>query len=159
MTKYEFISKLKAALENDLSGNSVQEHVNYYNDYISNEVRNGRSESDVIAELGDPWAIAKNIIASEDTGSNTYDEYSYTSTEEEVSNRGGYGNSYDRTSGGPKVHVFGLDKWWKKLLLVLGIIGVVMIVFSIVTGLISLLAPFILPILIISFIFKLLKKR
>jgi len=155
MTKYEFISKLKSYLEDDLNSNSVQGHVNYYSDYITSEVCSGRSESDVIAELGDPWAIAKTIIDSEGTNSNNYEEYSYTSTEEEVSRR----NARSNSSGGPKVHIFGLDSWWKKLLLILGVIGVVMIVFSIITGLISLIAPFILPILIISFVLKLFKRR
>ena len=159
MTKYEFINGLKAALENELDNNKVLENVNYYNDYIDSEIRNGRSESDVIAELGDPWAIAKTIIDSESSGSNNYEEYSYTSTEDEVSRRGGYDNSYDRASGGPKVHIFGLDSWWKKLLLILGVIGVIMIVFSIVTGIISLIAPFIVPLIIISFVLKILKKR
>lgn len=159
MTRYEFIDKLKSALENDLSGTSIQEHVNYYNDYINNEIINGRNESDIIAELGDPWAIAKTIISSEGVGCNNYEEYSYTSAQEDISNRGEYGSSYDRSSGGPKVHIFGLDSWWKKLLLILGIIGVIMIVFSIITGIISLIAPFIIPILIISFILKLFKNR
>ena len=154
MTKYEFVSKLKSTLENDLSSNSVQEHVNYYNDYITNEVCSGRSEADVIAELGDPWAIAKTIIASE-TSDSSHEEYSYTSTDDKVNNR----NTYGQSSAGPKVHVFGLDKWWKKLLLILGIIGVIMIVFSIITGIISLIAPFIVPIIIISFVLKLLKRR
>ena len=150
MTKYEFINKLKAALENDLNSHSVQEHVNYYNDYINTEIRNGRSESDVIAELGDPWAIAKNIIDMEDSGSANYEEYSYMSSDD---------SKEQRSTNGPNVHIFGLDKWWKKLLLILGVIGVIMIVFSIITGLISLIAPIIVPIIIISFIFKLIKKR
>lgn len=153
MTKYEFLSKLKTALENDLSSGSVQEHINYYNDYINSEVSDGRSESDVLTELGDPWAIAKTIIASEGVGSSNYEEYSYTSNEGKTS------FNSNKTSSEPKVHVFGLDKWWKKVLLILGIIGVVMIVFSIITGLISLIAPFIIPLFIISFILKLLKKR
>jgi len=153
MNKHEFISKLKNALENDLNSNSVQGHVNYYTDYINNEIRNGRSEAEVIAELGDPWAIAKTIIDSEGAGSSSYEEYSYTSTEDEVSRRNAHGSS----SGGPKVHVFGLDSWWKKLLLILGVIGVVMIVFSIITGLISLIAPFILPFVFITLIIRLFK--
>ena len=151
MTRYEFINKLRIALENDLNSNKVQENINYYNDYINSEIKNGRSEDEVITELGDPWAIAKTIIASEDGGSANYEDYSYVSSNRESRN--------DGTAGGPKVHVFGIDSWWKKLLLILGIIGVVMIVFSILTGLISLIAPFIIPILIISFIFKLFKKR
>lgn len=153
MTKYEFIDKLKKALENDLNTSSIQGHVNYYNDYISNEIRNGRSEAEVLTELGDPWAIAKTIIDSEGSGSTNYEEYSYTSTEEDINRRNSYGNS----SGSPKVHIFGLDSWWKKLLLILGVIGVIMIVFSIVTGIISLIAPFILPLVFITLIIRLFK--
>lgn len=157
MTKHEFIDKLKNALESDLNSSAVQEHVNYYNDYISNEIRNGRSESDVIAELGDPWAIAKNILTSADIHSDKHEEYSYTSAKEDMRGRGGYENSYDRSSANPNVHIFGLDSWWKKLLVILGIIGVVMIVFSIITGLISLIAPFVLPIIFITLILRLFK--
>ena len=51
MTKREFLDKLKKALVNDLSGSVIQENVNYYNDYITEEVRKGRRESDVIEEL------------------------------------------------------------------------------------------------------------
>lgn len=159
MTKYEFINKLKAALENDLNSHLVQEHVNYYNEYINTEIRNGRNESDVLAELGDPWAIAKTIIDSEESKSSNHEEYSYTSTEDEVGRRSDYRDAYDQATGGPKVHVFGLDSWWKKLLLIFGIIGVVMIVFSIITGLISLVAPFIIPFIIISMILKFIKRR
>ena len=159
MTRYEFINKLKSALENDLNPAAVQEHVNYYNDYISSEIRNGRSETEVIDELGDPWAIAKNIISSEGNDSSSYEEYSYTSTDQELNRHNGSGNSYGNSSGRPNVHIFGLDSWWKKLLLIFGIIGIVMIVFSIITGLVSLFAPFILPILIISFVFKLFKRK
>ena len=151
MTRHEFINGLKAALENELNSNKVLENVNYYNDYIDSEIRNGRNETDVIADLGDPWAIAKTIIDSEGTGSANYEEYSYVSPEQ---------NSYNRSSSnGPKVHVFGLDRWWKKLLLILGVIGVIMIMFSIVTGLITLVAPILVPVIIISCVLKLLKRR
>lgn len=36
----------------------------YYDNYIQEEVRKGRTEADVIAELGDPWVIARTIIDS-----------------------------------------------------------------------------------------------
>ena len=150
MTKYEFINKLQAALENELNSNKVLENVNYYNDYIDSEIRSGRIESEVIAELGDPWAIAKNIIDMEDSGSSSYEEYSYTPSDD---------SQRQRSTNEPKVHILGLDKWWKKLLLILGVIGVIMIIFSIITGLISLIAPIIIPIIVNSFIFKLIKKR
>ncbi len=75
MTKREFLDKLKKALANDLSGNVIRENVNYYNDYITEEVRKGCKESEVIEELGDPWAIAKNLITSEEIKGNTQETY------------------------------------------------------------------------------------
>ena len=62
MTKYEFLEKMRHALANDLSGPIIQENINYYDGYISDEVRKGRQEEAVIDELGDPWAIARTII-------------------------------------------------------------------------------------------------
>ena len=41
MTKREFLDKLKKALANDLSGNVIRDNVDYYNDYITEEVRKG----------------------------------------------------------------------------------------------------------------------
>ena len=52
MTREEFLKKLKEALENDLSGRIVQENVSYYESYIIEEIRKGRTESEVIEELG-----------------------------------------------------------------------------------------------------------
>ena len=62
MTKYEFLEKMRHALANDLSAPIVQENVEYYDSYISEEMRKGRSETAVTEELGDPWAIARTII-------------------------------------------------------------------------------------------------
>ena len=41
MTRMEFLQQLRQALENDLSGSVVQENVDFYNQYISDEVRKG----------------------------------------------------------------------------------------------------------------------
>ena len=150
MTKSEFLEKLRAALANDLSGSIIQENVNYYSSYISDEVRKGRSEEEVIAELGDPWAIAQTIIDSVNVQKNTG---SYDSYEPERKAR------ENKQSDGPHVYTFGFDTWWKKLLLVLGIIGVVMIVLAVISGIISLISPLIVPILIIVIIFRLLNRR
>ena len=142
MTKREFLDKLKKALANDLSGNVIRDNVDYYNDYITEEVRKGRKESEVIEELGDPWAIAKNIITSE---------------EPERQRSRTYEQGYDEESGHRGVHVFGLDTWWKKLVLLLGIIGVIVLVVAVIGGIISILAPIFVPLLILCLILKLVK--
>ncbi len=151
MTKSEFLEKLRHALANDLSGPIVQDNVRYYDSYISDEVRKGRREEDVIAELGDPWAIAKTIVESVEIQGNTQDEYGYEP----------YNQRYEQEQqkAGGHVHVFGFDTWWKKLLLILGIVGIIMVVVAVIGGLISLLAPILLPLLIIMFVIRVLGNR
>ena len=153
MTKREFLDKLKKALSNDLSGTVIQDNVSYYNDYITEEVRKGRRESEVIEELGDPWAIAKNIITSEEIKGNT--GKTYDSYEPGRQRSQSYEQDYDNESGHGGVHVFGLDTWWKKLALILGIIGIVVLVVAVIGGIISLLAPIFVPLLILCLIIRL----
>ena len=45
MNRLEFLEKLKEALEQDLGPQAVQDNVNYYNQYIMDEVRGGKAES------------------------------------------------------------------------------------------------------------------
>lgn len=75
MTREEFLKKLKEALENDLSGRIVQENVSYYESYIIEEIGKGRTEREVIEELGDPWIIARSIIEMAEGEGNTQDTY------------------------------------------------------------------------------------
>ena len=58
MTKREFLEKLRAALAEDLSGAAVQEQVAFYRQYIEDEVRKGRSEEAVTAELARVYLYA-----------------------------------------------------------------------------------------------------
>lgn len=152
MTKYEFLEKMRHALANDLSGPVVQENVNYYDSYISDEVRSGRSEAAVIEELGDPWAIARTIIESSGNAENTEnvrEEYTYGSGRQ----------VYEQRQGDRQVHVFNLGAWWKRLLLILGIVGVIMVVVAVIGGIFSLLAPILVPLLIIVFVFRIIDRN
>lgn len=152
MTGYEFVEKLKQALENDLSEADVQEQVSYYRDYIREEVRKGRTEEEVTEELGDPWAIAKNIISAEELqkeGSGGYQQYE----PEQRSRR----QRRERESG-HRVHVYGVQ-WWQILLLILGMIGIVALVIAVIGGIFTLLAPILVPLLVIIIIFRFLRRR
>ncbi len=72
MNRSEFLDKLREALENDLSGPVVRENIEYYDSYIQSEVRNGKTEQEVLDMLGDPWMIARTII---DTDENEREYY------------------------------------------------------------------------------------
>ena len=151
MTRNEFLNKLKEALANDLSGPVIQENVNYYSGYIADEVRKGRSEEEVVAELGDPWAIARTIIESLEIQGNTQEDYGYEPKRQNYDHR--------QQSGTGQVHIFGLDTWWKKLLLVLGIVGVFMLVIAVIGGIFSLLAPILVPLILVIIVFRIIGSR
>ena len=151
MTRSEFLEKLRSALGNDLSGSVIQENVDYYNNYIQEEVNKGRSETEVIEELGDPWVIARTIIDSVEGQKEvkrqrkTYDS--------------GY-EGYDQASDnyGNNVHIFKMEGW-KKVLLILGIIGVLILIIAVIGGIISLLAPIIVPVLLIIVLIQIFTNR
>lgn len=138
--------KLKSALGNDLSGSVIQENVEYYDSYIREEMSKGRTESEVTAELGDPWVIAQTIIDSAENRMRTQSQKEYSSEEERT-----YGNNRSNTG---KIYSFGLNTWWKKLLLLLAILGVVMIIGAVIGGIISFVAPVLLPVIIVLIILK-----
>ena len=148
MNQGEFLSGLREALENELSGQAVQENVQYYRDYIEEEVRNGRQEEEVLSELGDPWLIARTVIDTPNAGRGYQKaDDSYVKVKENSSNQ-------ER-----RVRVFGLDTWWKKLLALLAVVGIFMGVIAIITGILSLVLPILVPVLVIIMIVKIFSKK
>ncbi len=150
MTRREFLDGLRTALGNDLSGSVIQENVDYYNGYISDEVRKGRQEEDVIAELGDPWVIARTII---DSGQSQEEKNRY---QEDYGYETGHGIGQGETG---RVRTSGRTSWWKRLFIVLAVCGVIMIVMTVIGGIVSLLAPIIIPVIIVMFILRLFNSR
>lgn len=146
MTRREFLAKLKEALENDLSGKIVQDNLDYYSNYIIEETRKGRQEKEVIAELGDPWVIARSIIDMAGIENGT-EETSYETARSQGTDR-------QQSGENSRIHTFAFDSWWKKLLLILGILGVVLIVVTVIGGIFRILMPVILPVIVIVLVFR-----
>ena len=140
MTKNEFMIKLQEALENDLDASAVRDNINYYSNYIDDEIRKGRSEEEVLDELGDPWVIAQSVIDMS-AQKNVTEDYSgsYRSA----------GRSSERQESSYNVHSYTIGSWWQKLLLILGIIGIVLIVAAVIGGIISLVMPIVIPVLVV----------
>ena len=59
MSKREFLEVLRETLSEELSQNVVNGHIQYYDQYISDEIRKGASETEVTGRLGDPrfWKL------------------------------------------------------------------------------------------------------
>ena len=79
MTKYEFLNDLKASLTGNVSGQVINENMQYYDEYIAGEVRKGKTEGEVLDELGDPRLIARTIIDTrgDNSAQSTYADESW----------------------------------------------------------------------------------
>lgn len=131
MGKQEFLDKLRLALNGRVATEVVSDTLTYYEDYINTEVRKGSSEEEVMALLGDPRLIARTII--ETKGGETSDT----------------SQDYDR-SGEMERRGFAVPGWvWLIIILV-----IVVIVLSVVFKILSVLFPFILIFLGVSFLVR-----
>lgn len=139
MERIEFIEKLKIALSGEVNYNIINENVTYYEDYIALELQKGRSEAQILDELGDPRLLAKTIIETNKLSGSGVQEEEYTQGEEPSD----FGRKAYRTPG------------WLVVIIVLLVIGVV---FTTLTSFISFLFPILLPILIIVLVFRAIRK-
>lgn len=65
MSKQEFLDGLRRSLAGNLETCEVNEHIQYYSDYIDSQIRMGNTEEAVMASLGEPRLIAKTLIGME----------------------------------------------------------------------------------------------
>lgn len=131
MGKQEFLDKLRLALNGKVSTETVSETMAYYEDYINTEIRKGRSEEEVMASLGDPRLIARTIIETNDGES------------QDVSRE--YGEEAEA-----EPRRLAVPGWvWLIVVLVAAVV-----ILSIVFKILSVLFPFILVILVVSFFIK-----
>ena len=78
MNREEFITKLQHALAGGMSAGQVAEHVRYYREYIDSEIRRGKTEAEVLAQLGDPRLLARSIVdAGKRAGTAYGSDYEY----------------------------------------------------------------------------------
>lgn len=100
MDKAQFLEILGQKLSEELPRNRVISNLQYYESYIDGAVRAGKSEREVLEELGDPYMIAHTILDTE-TGEAFYEQQFaedavYTQTETTFSEKDG---SYTAEAG------------------------------------------------------------
>ncbi|MCQ2507839.1 MAG: DUF1700 domain-containing protein [Dorea sp.] len=178
MSKEEFLDKLRTSLSNDFAAAEVQSQLRFYSDYINDEISGGRTEAEVLEELGDPWIIARSLVNSQpehmmEGGSGGYTEYSEAGYEDDYGyerrrdqqsyrdSGSGYGsyrtqeNYYgDGIKGKITQYLFEHPRFMKGLVIGAGIL-IMMLIFSLVMGLFNLVAPILVPVLVILFVIRL----
>ena len=147
MTKREFLEKLKNALGNDLTGPIIQENVDYYDQYISEEVNRGRNEEEVISELGDPWVLAQTIIDTAESSQNSGNNYTYDPNPGSYENENATERGFSSSGG-----------WFKMIVVLLVIIGVLIVLLIVVGGILRFIAPILLPVLVLSMLIRMFRR-
>lgn len=171
MTRSEFLSKLREVLSGEMDEYTIQNHLNYYDAYITDEINKGQTEKEVLEELGDPWIIAKSLAEAPDAsyGGQVFESYSDTAYDDSSSSYGNsygdsYGNSYkgsgtDNGVSHRRIQIIGSHAWWKTLLVIAGVIGVAGLLFAIISGIISFIAPVAVPFLVIMLVVRFFRNR
>lgn len=126
MTKSEYINGLQSGLQGEVTQQVLRESVDYYSRYIDDEIAGGKSEQQVLEELGPVQLIVKTIIeANKGTG----EETQRTRAQEQRNQSIRQSQNQSRSNG------FTLNSWYGKLILILIallilalIIGVVVII-------------------------------
>jgi len=75
MNKTEYIKTIEKALVGHVGSLELHDTVTYYRDYIDMEIRKGRTEEEVLEQLGNPRLLAKSIIAAQQQKENAAHEY------------------------------------------------------------------------------------
>ena len=65
MNSTEFLDILRSQLSGQMQEWKAAAHIRYYEDYIQSQVRSGRTEKEVLEQLGDTRQIDKTLIDTE----------------------------------------------------------------------------------------------
>jgi uncharacterized membrane protein len=156
MNKVEFLDILRQSLSGEVTNQSIEQNVRYYDGYIS--AQTPEEEADNIDKLGDPRLIAKTIIEAEKaakeknmnnwSGSN-YQTHSAEAEEEHRDNSDGHGKNVFFTN----------MQWYHKLIAVLVVIVLFVLIALIGRLVIGFLFAFGIPILLVLLVMSLFRKR
>ena len=157
MNREEFLQKLEETLTGQVPPQVVRENLEYYGSYIREERRKGRSEAEVMDELGDPRLIARTIIdTTPGGGTEEFEEY-----------RSGFGGFGGNTGSSDEEHagtgpmgnfrVYDMSKWYSKVLAVIILVGIITLIIAIISGILSLLIPILPTLIVIAIIMRLVR--
>ena len=153
MKKKEFLDLLKQALESEVDQNTIEQSMIFYSEYISSQP--GKSEEEVIKEIGDPRLIAKTIIDTEkiSEGETGYKK-DYRNYGSEEFNDNYEGHHYKRPYG----RIFRL-RWYHAVILALLFLTILSMIIRIGWIVLRLLYTFFIPIVLVGLLWVMFRRR
>ena len=107
MNRQEFIRELRKSMSGHFSASEIQETVDYYEDYIDLQMKKGRTEGEILSELGDPRLLTKSMRAA-GKGRSNHEEKLGTGQRTAPSGKEPYreyGTNSDMQMNGKVIHV------------------------------------------------------
>lgn len=138
MNRQEFIDTLRRALYGKIDDFTLADHMRYYENYISQEIASGKSEEEVLQELGDPRLIARTILETADAKT-SYVEYTVTDEGEPT------------PEPGFRVHQY---SGWKATAITAVVILVILLILFLVFQVVVALLPILIVIGVIGWLIK-----
>lgn len=136
MTKEDFLEELRLALQGNISQAQVNEQLGYYDNYITRQMRLGKSEEQVLQELGSPRLIAKTIIDTTDKVMNDRTTGNYPESddtdraegEDKKQTKHGWNFSFSEEDGWDiRYGRFKINSWYGYLLIALVVVAILVI--------------------------------
>lgn len=138
MNRQEFIDTLRRALYGKIDDFALADNIRYYENYISQEIASGKSEEQVLGELGDPRLIARTILDTADAKT-SYVEYTVTEEGEPTPE--------------PKIRVHQYSGW-KAMAITAVVIFVILLILVLVFQVVAALLPALVVIGVVAWLIK-----
>ena len=143
MTRREFLSELRMALEGNIPVQDIEDNIRYYDNYFA---ESSKSEREVCEELGDPRLIARTLIdsftASKGPMADFYKEQARDDYSRETRTDGAYPN------GGSS------EKWYDKIFRYAMLISIAIIVIAVLIFVLKITVTVVIPVVAIILIIK-----
>ena len=175
MTKSEFLEILRLQLDGEMPSGEIYSNIHYYDQYIDKELSSGKTEEEVMNELGDPRLIAKTLIDADEgplynstyqdvpyrddtSEQQSYSQTDYTQTDytQEDYTQTGY-TQEDPFADPPvkKTHKLDLTTWYGKAIVILAAAVVIFLLFTVL----SMLIPVAVVVALVGLIISMFKKK
>lgn len=145
MTKHEFLSELRSALEGNIPVQDIEENIRFYDSYFQ---ESGKSERETCEELGDPRLIARTLIDSFTAAKGPMADFYKEQARNEYSRESRGDNPYQDAAGD-----FGV-KWYDKLFHYVMLLSIAVIVGAVLIFVLKFTITVVIPVIVIVLIVK-----
>lgn len=148
MTKQEFLSALREALEGNVPRSEMEENIRFYDNYFR---ESSQSQEAVCEELGDPRLIARTIIDSFAAAKGPMADYYTEQARSEFSREE---RSYDSRAEYGREQNASEEKWYDKLFRILMLAVVLVIVAAVCVLLLKVTVYVVIPVVLVVLFIK-----